>query len=171
MLLGALASIPASGFTEGQGRGQESQIGHGYRLVVLDVTTGMEEVGEWQGPTQPAWDGKTRLTLGEVFLVYAAAGVPSTWQKDMADIAFCESSGGRDTVNLLAEGDSGNSVGFHQIGKSRPGWDGWFIPAGLNEEMWSDPLVNTRAALYIREYRGRFGGAGGWTCADLLGIP
>lgn len=30
-----------------------------------------------------------------------------------------------------------------------------------------DPVTNARVAVRVRELRGRFGGAGGWTCADL----
>ena len=49
-------------------------------------------------------------------------------------------------------------------------WRGWFHSAGFDGEAWSDPVVNARTALYVRLVRGRFGGRGGWSCADHLGI-
>jgi hypothetical protein len=46
-------------------------------------------------------------------------------------------------------------------------WGGWFREG----EDPFDAVTNARVAVRIREIRGRFGGAGGWSCADRLGIP
>lgn len=86
---------------------------------------------------------------------YEAAGVPVEWRADRAAIAMCESRG-----NPAAVGDGGASLGLHQM------WRGWFR---AGEDPF-DPVTNSAVAARVRATRGRFGGAGGWTCADLLGI-
>jgi hypothetical protein len=48
-------------------------------------------------------------------------------------------------------------------------WYGWASKAGVTNLL--DPVENLIAAKYVREVRGRYGGGGGWTCADKLGIP
>ncbi len=45
-----------------------------------------------------------------------------------------------------------------------------FDKSGENFEMRFDPIVNLRTALWLRTVRGHFGGGGGWSCADKLGI-
>ena len=72
-------------------------------------------------------------------------------------IVKCES-----TYNPQAVGDHGNSLGLFQL------WKGWFSAEEL--QYWYDPIVNSRVALRVYGLRGRFGGPGGWTCADKLGI-
>lgn len=96
------------------------------------------------------------LTEGEATAFLRAAGAPEAWIPDMLTISACESHHGP-----YAVGDSGNSLGQYQL------WSGWFRPG----EDPFDPLTNARVAVRVRETRGRFGGAGGWSCADRWGIP
>lgn len=96
-----------------------------------------------------------QLSPEQLDQVYALAGVPGEWRADLAAIAACESR-----LRPGAVGDGGNSLGLHQL------WTGWFA---VGEDPM-DPVTNARVALRVREVRGRFGGGGGWTCADLLGI-
>lgn len=100
------------------------------------------------------------LTEAEVVAVLRAAGAPEDWIPDMVAISWCESR-----HSPYAVGDSGNSLGMWQL------WSGWFRAAGYSADQYAEPLVNARVALHVRETRGRFGGGGGWSCADLLGIP
>lgn len=99
------------------------------------------------------------LNESQMRSLYAQAGVPSDWVEPMLTIAWCES---RYTTDAL--GDSSGSLGIHQL------WSGWFSRAGYATSQWSDPVVNTKVALYVREELGRFGGSGGWTCANMNGI-
>ena len=87
--------------------------------------------------------------------VYEEAGVPEVWRGYLASIAWCESKGDSGAV-----GDRGASLGTHQL------WRGWFR---AGEDPF-DPVVNARVAVRVREALGRFGGAGGWSCATKLGI-
>lgn len=67
-------------------------------------------------------------------------------------------------VRPRAVGDSGNSLGWLQL------WKGW--PARLGPHLDPfNPVDAIRLAVAIREARGRWGGPGGWTCADLRGVP
>lgn len=109
------------------------------------------------------------ITISEAIAILREAGWPQEWLEEITAIGACESSGGkRDENGPLFHpgetGDGGNSLGWLQL------WYGWFPAAGEDVERWWDPVVNARTALYVREVRGRFGGAGGWTCADLSGI-
>ena len=97
-----------------------------------------------------------QLTEAEMRALLAEAGAPAEWVPDMLTIAWCESK-----FSPLAKGDSGNSLGLWQL------WSGWFR---AGEDPF-DALTNARVAVRVREIRGRFGGAGGWSCADLNGIP
>ncbi|MBA4180256.1 MAG: hypothetical protein C0506_06655 [Anaerolinea sp.] len=98
----------------------------------------------------------TALTSEGVDALYAYTGVPAEWRADLKAIAFCESRWRLDAV-----GDAGASLGLHQI------WRGW---AREGEDLM-DPVTNTWVAVRVRETRGRYGGGGGWTCAELLGVP
>lgn len=100
------------------------------------------------------------LTEDEVVAVLRAAGAPEAWIPDMVDIAWCESR-----YSPYAVGDGGNSLGMFQL------WTGWAQPMGFTRDDLFDPLKAAKTAVYVREVRGRFGGAGGWSCADNLGIP
>lgn len=62
-------------------------------------------------------------------------------------------------------GDGGASLGPFQL------WTGWAAWYGVPVEALHDMETNTRVAKAILDYRGRWGGRGGWSCADLLGIP
>lgn len=86
------------------------------------------------------------------------AGVPVEWWADFKAIGHCESR-----WNPSAIGDGGNSLGLMQM------WYGWAKPAGVTDLL--DPVQNLIAAKYVREVRGQYGGGGGWTCANHLGIP
>lgn len=96
------------------------------------------------------------LTSEQMDALYAYVGVPAEWRADLKAIAWCESQ-----FRFYAVGDGGASLGLHQL------WHGW---ARAGEDLM-DPVTNTWVAVRVREIRGRFGGVGGWTCADLLGIP
>ena len=87
-------------------------------------------------------------------------GAPEEWIEDLVTIAWCESRGHPDSWNT----DGEDSRGIWQL------WVGWFRAAGYTAEQWRDPYVNARTAVYVRESRGRYGGLGGWSCADLNGI-
>lgn len=95
------------------------------------------------------------LTGDEMDRLYAYVGVPVEWRADLKAIAWCESQ-----WRFYAVGDSGNSLGGHQL------WHGW----ALAGEDLMDPVTNTWVAMRVREIRGRFGGPGGWACADRMGI-
>lgn len=43
-------------------------------------------------------------------------------------------------------------------------------PARYGEEALYDPVTNTAVARAVLDYRDRWSGKGGWTCADLLEI-
>lgn len=106
------------------------------------------------------------LTKDEMLSVLAEAGWPAGQLTEEAlAVSFCESQ-----WKWWIAGDSGNSVGLFQMGRSRPGWYGWFIHFGVDESLALDPVTNSRVALMARLERGRWGGFGGWTCADRLGI-
>lgn len=85
-----------------------------------------------------------------------AAGIPPALRPAFAAIGACESH-----HNPAAVGDGGQSLGWLQL------WRGWFRPG---EDPY-DPVVNAAVGLRVYQARGRFGGPGGWTCADILGIP
>lgn len=74
-------------------------------------------------------------------------------------VAWCESR-----FDPHAVGDGGRSLGWFQL------WTGWAAWYGVQVDALFDPATNAAVARAVFEYRGRWGGAGGWTCADLLGI-
>lgn len=83
------------------------------------------------------------------------AEVPIEYREPLSAIIQCESR-----WNPGAIGDHGNSLGAAQL------WSGWFYEG----EDPFDLVTNLRVATRVRSLRGRFGGGGGWTCADILGI-
>ena len=107
-------------------------------------------------PVAQAASVSGQLTEAEMRALLAEAGAPAEWIAPMLTIAFCESK-----YSPGAVGDSGNSLGVFQM------WSGWFY---AGEDPF-DPLTNARVAVRVREIRGRFGGAGGWSCATNNGIP
>jgi hypothetical protein len=104
--------------------------------------------------------GVRPLTEAEVIDNLRQAGAPEAWIAPLLTISWCESRHSPWKV-----GDSGNSLGQYQL------WSGWFPAAGFAASQFDDPLVNARVAVYVRTVRGRFGGVGGWSCADLNGLP
>ena len=101
----------------------------------------------------PSVDAQMRAWLTE-------AGAPEEYIEPMIAIGMCESRGSPEAI-----GDGGNSRGWLQL------WTGWFPDAGYSLDQWTDPVVNAAVGVHVREVRGRFGGVGGWSCADHLGIP
>jgi len=74
-------------------------------------------------------------------------------------IAWCESH-----YNPAISGDSGNSLGLFQM------WTGWAKWYGISVGELFDGPTNARVAKAVLDYRGRWGGQGGWSCAGLNGI-
>ncbi len=141
---------------------QETQAAYRERLAAIEAAKRVKyETAKATAPTGgPVAARLAPLRNSEVEAVLARAGVPAEWRPEFEAIAWCESRWRADAV-----GDGGNSVGMFQV------WTGWFRAAGENLDHWSDPVVNARVAKYVREVRGHFGGRGGWSCADHLGIP
>jgi hypothetical protein len=104
------------------------------------------------------------LTREEMDKVMILADIPYPWREDMIRIAWCESTWDAGAINEDDQEDGLGSTGLFQL------WSGWYREAGWNYESWSDPVANTIVAAHIRQVRGRFGGSGGWSCADKLGI-
>lgn len=96
------------------------------------------------------------LSEAEVRAVLVVAGWPVELHGAALAVSWCESKWSPNAV-----GDGGASVGIFQL------WNGWFHEG---EEPF-DALTNAKVALRVREVRGRWGGGGGWSCADHLGIP
>lgn len=99
------------------------------------------------------------LSESEVVAFLREAGAPEAWIPDLVTISWCESH-----HSPFALGDSGNSLGQYQL------WSGWARPMGFTPDDLFDPLKAAQTAVYVRSVRGRFGGTGGWSCADLNGI-
>jgi hypothetical protein len=104
----------------------------------------------------------TELELEQAAL---AAGWPlgPGWWDDMRRIVYCES--GRNTLAHNKSDPNGGSYGLSQLNGTQH-----FTKSGEDFEMRYDPIVNLRTALWLRTVRGHFGGGGGWSCADKLGI-
>ncbi len=109
-------------------------------------------------PSAPVQAAQGALSEGEFDSHLLAAGVPIEWWADFKAIAHCESRWRPEAI-----GDGGNSIGLMQM------WYGWASKAGVTDLL--DPVQNLIAAKYVREVRGRYGGGGGWSCAETLGIP
>ncbi len=74
-------------------------------------------------------------------------------------VSYCESKWDSGAV-----GDNGRSLGFFQL------WEGWAKWSGVEPYQLFDLTTNTKVAYAILQHRGRWGGSGGWSCADHLGI-
>ena len=125
-----------------------------------------------QGPVDV--DGTGPYLWEDVWRSVIERWAPAEWVSDLVTITVCESGrfdpdAGRWYVRLGAVGDHGSSLGAPQL------WRGWYRAIGVDPddpaELWRDPDVQAEAATYVRSARGRYGGSGGWTCADLRGIP
>lgn len=95
------------------------------------------------------------LTVSQRVVLYAVAQVPVEYIGILEVIGELESHHSPGAI-----GDSGASLGWFQINRF------WFHEG----EDPFDPLTNLKVALRIRALRGRWGGGGGWTAADLAGI-
>lgn len=89
----------------------------------------------------------SQLSADTVRQLLVDAGAEPEWIEHLIRIAWCESK-----YSPGAVGDSGNSVGLFQIGKSRPGWQGWFLYFGIDEATAYDPVVNAQVAVLIVRY-------------------
>jgi hypothetical protein len=133
-----------------------------------DIESIVEPLAE-PGPADDTATGPY-IWLEDVHTLLVAAGAPAEWIADLTAIAQCESGRqergtGRWYVRAGAVGDGGNSLGMWQL------WHGWYAAAGESLGGWRDPATSARVAVHVRRVRGRFGGAGGWSCADRIGMP
>lgn len=110
--------------------------------------------------------GERRIYLEELEVLLEAHAPQHA--DELVTIGICESGRFDYEANSWyvrpdALGDNGRSLGWLQL------WEGW--PQGLGLDLDPmDPEEAIRLAVAIRENRGAFGGPGGWTCADLMGI-
>lgn len=100
------------------------------------------------------------LTYEEFDALYKRAAGPPEWEDPLYQIGTCESH-----LTPSAVGDSGHSLGMFQL------WTGWAKDLGGVPNDLFDPFFAMQTAIHVRATRGHFGGGGGWTCADILGIP
>ena len=149
--LSPLSLVVASGVEEAPMRFPAATVGPVLYPVLPPVEATVEAMAV--APVVPA---DSPLTSEQMDVLYAHVGVPVEWRAELRAIAWCESQ-----FRPYVTGDGGASLGLHQL------WHGWFREG----EDPMDPVVNTLVAVRVWEIRGRFGGAGGWTCADLAGIP
>lgn len=105
------------------------------------------------------------LSEAELDAAGLAVGWPQGpgWWDDMKRIVYCES--GRNTFAHNRSDPNGGSYGLAQMNGRQH-----FDKSGENFDLRFDPIVNLRTALWLRTVRGHFGGGGGWSCADKLGI-
>lgn len=105
------------------------------------------------------------LSEAELDVAGLAAGWPQGpgWWDDMKRIVYCES--GRNIFSHNTNDPNGGSYGLAQMNGRQH-----FDKSGENFDERFDPIVNLRTALWLRTVRGHFGGGGGWSCADKLGI-
>lgn len=112
--------------------------------------------------TMPASDNLSVSAASHDALSACPALIVSTFgarAAEACEVSLCESK-----WNPAAVGDQGRSLGLFQL------WRGWAPWAGYEPEQLLDPSINASVALKVLQHRGRWGGAGGWTCADLEGI-
>ena len=96
------------------------------------------------------------LTEAEMVAVLTEAGWPAELHAAALAVSWCESR-----WSPYAVGDGGRSLGLFQMQWSGAGWRGWFIPAGEDEAMAHDPVVNARTAWWAYQRSGW----GPWSCA------
>jgi hypothetical protein len=96
------------------------------------------------------------LSEAEMVAVLYSAGWPEELHRRALEVSYCESR-----WSPYAVGDGGRSLGLFQMQWSGAGWRGWFIPAGEDEAMAHDPVVNARTAWWAYQRSGW----GPWSCA------
>ena len=96
------------------------------------------------------------LTEAEMVAVLTEAGWPA--ELHAAELAV---AGGESRWSPYAVGEGGRARGVFQMQWSGAGWRGWFIPAGEDEAMAHDPVVNARTAWWAYQRSGW----GPWSCA------
>lgn len=123
-------------------------------------------------PLLPPDDGTGPfMWLDDVPALLRSVDAPEAWIGDITAIAKCESGRWDDVaerwyVRFGATGDQGASLGFLQNWATGP-TNGWW---GDDIANWRDPQTAARVGVSVRARRGHYGGPGGWSCADLLGI-
>jgi hypothetical protein len=120
-----------------------------------------------QSPPEPYTAADRFLTLDQLDAAAAAAGWPmgEGWWPDMRKIIQCETHS-LDRMAHNSTDPNGGSYGLAQMNGTQH-----FEHAGEDFDQWSDPVVNLRTALWLRQVRGHFGGSGGWmTCSERWGI-
>lgn len=107
------------------------------------------------------------ITLDELDRYAAIAGWDVTaepWHLMRRIISECEAR----SLNIYTHNSSDPQGGSHGLAQLNGSY--WFERYGEDFNQRYDPVVNLRTARKLYEERGRFGGGGGWSCADHLGI-
>lgn len=105
--------------------------------------------GEVEAATARVQEYGGTLTEAEMRAVLAEAGWPVELHEQALAVSMCESR-----WSPYAVGDSGRSLGLFQMQHSGSGWRGWFIPAGEDESLAHDPVVNARTAWWAYQRSG-----------------
>ena len=119
------------------------------------ITTPIEPVIVERATARAASVGGS-LTEAEMVAVLTEAGWPAELHSQALAVSWCESR-----WSPYAVGDGGRSLGLFQMQWSGAGWRGWFVPAGEDEAMAHDPVVNARTAWWAYQRSGW----GPWSCA------
>ena len=106
-------------------------------------------------PPPPPAPHSAQLTPAQARQILADVGTPPEWTEPFVAIGEKESRWSPGAI-----GDSGRSLGWLQLN------GGWFHEG----EDPFDPHTNARVAVRLRHALGRFGGAGGWSVAEGLGL-
>lgn len=93
------------------------------------------------------------MTTDEIRAAASTAGWPAELLDEVVSVARCEST-------FFTHAEYYGALGLMQMMPL------WFAPAGLDSEMWADPVTNLRAARYAYlENERNYGNAWGpWTC-------
>lgn len=99
------------------------------------------------------------MTTDEVRAAVIAAGWPAGLVDDVVNVAWCES-------RFYTHAQYYGALGMMQMMRL------WFAPAGLDPEMWGDPVTNFRAALFAyQDSQARHDDPWGpWTCKPDHGL-
>lgn len=114
------------------------------------------------------------FSITEARWILAEAGWPEQEWDAVLTIGRCEAGTGNldDPESWWfypgEVGDGGNSLGWLQLNK---GWWWRWPDEGWNIAKWMNPVEVAKLGKRIWEARGfRYGGGGGWSCADRFGI-